>query len=199
MTRLSYTKALSQLLEPLDYSLDTKAKEWARIRDGMWACVHLQKSWIDGGMTVNLFAKDLVTDSILRSIPCKNLLGARTISVRIGRLIDGPNSLDRWWKSDPNGPTEVAEAVRTYGIPWFDAVQTLEDQASKWFYRGGSHSWRDRHLCDLAVTLYRMGEIDEALALFDAPLPKTALEPLVPEGLCVQRWLLARKAELSAP
>jgi hypothetical protein len=185
MTRLSYTKALDQALQPLGFAREEK--DWIRVRGDIWDCVGLQKSWIDGSVTVNLYAKDLETDRILKSIACDVQLGVRPEYERIGILID---NYDRWWKNNPNGPSEVADAVRTYGIPWFERIQSLEDQASKWYYRQNTGPrWGSRSLTALAVTLYRLGALDEALALFEGPVPKTAISTLVTEGRCVQRWL----------
>ena len=148
--------------------------------------MNLQKSWVDGSVTVNLFAKNLETERILESIACDEVLGIVLFGQRIGALIDGR---DRWWKNDPNGPAEVAEAVQVYVIPWFERVQSLEDEASKWYGRGTTGSWRKPNLTVLAVTLFRLGALEEALALFDEPVPKTAIPLFVIEGRCVQRWL----------
>jgi hypothetical protein len=148
----------------------------------------LQKSWIDGGVTVNLWAKDLETEKILGGIPCETELGIFQFGVRIGQLMDG---YDRWWRNDPNGPEELAEAVRAYGVPWFDRVPSVEEEAAKWPYRG-PQVWRMANLPALAVTLYRVGKLEEALALFEAPVPKTANPSLVARGRCVQRWLEAQ-------
>lgn len=184
MTRLSYTKALSRTLEPLGFVC--KGKDWIRLRGEIQDWVNLQKSWIDGSVTLNLFAKNLETERILKSIACDEVLGVRQFGQRIGQLIDGR---DRWWKNDPNGPAEVAEAVKVYGIPWFERVRSLEDEASKWYGRGTTGSWRKPNLTVLAVTLFRLGALEEALALFEEPVPKTAIPMLVTEGRCVQRWL----------
>ena len=186
MTRLSYTKALDRALQPLGFARE--AKDWIRQRGEIQDCVNLQKSWIDGSVTINLFAKNLETERILRSIPCDKVLGIILFGQRIGQLIDGR---DRWWKNDPNGPIEVAEAVLVYGIPWFERVQSLEDEALTWYGRGTTRPWRKPNLAALAVTLFRLGALEEALALFEEPVPKTALPTLVAEGRCVQRWLQA--------
>lgn len=188
MTRLSYTKALDRALQPLGFVRDGK-KDWKRRRGDIEDWVNLQKSWIDGGVTVNLFAKNLETERILRSIPCDEELGIISSGQRIGYLIDGR---DRWWKNDPNGPVEVAEAVRGYGIPWFERVQSLEDEASLWYWRGTTGSWRKPNLAALVVTLFRLGALEEALALFDEPVPKTSIPTSVAKGRCVQRWLQAQ-------
>jgi len=184
MTRLSYTKALDRALQPLGFARE--GKDWIRLRGEIRDWVNLQKSWVDGSVTVNLFAKNVETERILKSIACDEVLGVRQSGQRIGELIDGR---DRWWKNDPNGPAEVAEAVQVYGIPWFDRVQSLEDEASKWYGRGTTGSWRKPNLTVLAVTLFRLGVLEEALALFEEPVPKTAIPMLVTEGRCVQRWL----------
>lgn len=186
MTRLSYASALDRALKPLGFARESDRKNWIRLRGEIQDCVNLQKSAVDGSVTINLFAKNLATERILTSIPCETELGARQFGERIGHLIDG---YDRWWKNDPDGPIELAEAVRAYGIPWFEGVRSLEDEASSWYGRGTSGSWRKPNLAVLAVTLFRMGALQEALALFDEPVPKTAIPTLVTEGRCVQRWL----------
>lgn len=147
MTRLSYTKALDNLLLPLGFERQNK-REWVRVRGSMKEDLDLQKSWIDGSVTVNVWAKDLETERILKSIECEAVLWIRQSCVRIGTLIDGR---DRWWKNNPNGPSELAEAVRTYGVPWFDRVQSLEDQAAKWYSRGKGSPWRNANITVLAV------------------------------------------------
>ena len=191
MTRLSYTKALDRALEPLGFARDGKT-DWKRVRGEIEDWVNLQKSWIDGGVTVNLFAKNLETERILRSIPCDKRLGIISFGQRIGDLIDGR---DRWWKNDPNGPSEVAEAVQVYGIPWFERVQSLEDEASLWYWRGTTGSWKKPNLSALVVTLFRLGALEEALGLFEEPVPRTAMPRMVAEGRCVQRWLQAQVRE----
>lgn len=184
MTRPSYTRALDRALGPLGFVRE--GKDWIRLRGEIQDWVNLQKSWVDGSVTVNLFAKNLETERILRSIACDEVLGVRQFGQRIGELIDGR---DRWWKNDPNGPAEVAEAVQVYGIPWFEQVRSLEDEASQWYGRGTTGSWRKPNLTVLAVTLFRLGALEEALALFEEPVPKTAIPMLVTEGRCVQHWL----------
>ena len=186
MSRTSYLKALDDLLRPLGFQ--RRGREWVRVRGDIEERLDLQKSWIDGGVTVNLWARDLETEKILKSIPCETPLGIIQFGERIGTLIDGR---DRWWRNDPNGPAELAEAVRVHGVPWFDRVPSVEEEAVRWPYRG-TQIWRSPNLPALAVTLYRVGKLEEALALFEAPVPKTAIPSLVARGRCVQRWLEAQ-------
>jgi len=192
MTGRSYTAALDRLLQPLRFNRE--GKSWIRVRGSIWDCVDLQKSWVDGSVTVNLYGKDLETEKLLQTIGCDSPLGIVLLGQRIGLLIDGH---DRWWKNDPSGPAELAEAVRVHGISWFERVQSLEDQATLWYSRAATaQPWRKPNLAALAVTLYRLGELDEALALFEAPIPRTAIPTLVADGRCVERWLKSRKSEL---
>ena len=191
MTRPSYTAALDRLLGPLGF--ERHGGDWIRLRGDIWDCVDLQKTWVDGSVTVNLYGKDLETERLLQSIACDVPSGIRLFGQRLGLLIDGR---DRWWKNNPNGPSEVAEAVRVYGIPWLERVRSLEDEATHWYGRAATAKpWRNPNLAALAVTLYRLGERDEALALFEAPVPKTAIPTLVAEGRCVQRWLQSQRRE----
>jgi len=84
----------------------------------------------------------------------------------------------------------MAEAVRVYGVPWFDRVRSVKDQAAKWYGRHSTEGpWRNSNLPALAVTLYRLGELDEALALFAAPERKTSIPNYVAKCRCVERWL----------
>lgn len=182
-----YAKALHALLKPLGFA--RKGNDWIRIRGDMWECVDIQGSWL-GGVTVNVSAKDLKTAEILAGISCEEELWLAPTATRVGHLIDG---YDRWWKDEPNGPAEMTEAVRIYGLPWFDRVRSVEDQAAKWYGRHSDKSpWRNTRLPELAVTLYRLGEVEEALRLFEAPERKTTPPLLVTECRCVERWLKAR-------
>lgn len=193
MTRLSYTKALDQALLPLGFTREGKAKDWFRLRGEIQDWVNLQKSWIDGSVTINLFAKSVETERMLRAVACSETLGVIQSGQRIGSLIDG---LDRWWKNNPEGPKEVADAVLAYGIPWFERVQSLEDQASIWYWRGTTGSWRKQNLAALAMTLFRLGAVEEALALFDEPVPRMAIPTLVTKGRCMQRWLQEQASKI---
>jgi hypothetical protein len=179
-----YAKALHALLKPLGFS--RKGNEWTRVRDDIWERVDIQGSWL-GGVTVNVSAKDLRTAEIFESIPCAEELWLRPITSRVGQLID---KRDRWWTDEPDGPAEMAEAVRVYGVPWFDRVRSVEDQAAKWYGRYSTDGpWRNSSLPALAVTLYRLGELDEALALFTEPERKTGIASYVAKCRCVEHWL----------
>lgn len=188
MSRPSYAKALDRFLQPLGFQREDN--DWVRIRGDMWECVNLQISWV-AGVTANIEMKDLETEKILQSIPCEKPIFMAPVIVRIGDLINGN---DRWWKNAPNGPTELIEAVEAHGLPWFDKVRTPEDQAARWYGRGTQRPWLG-NMTVLPITLYRIGELAEALALFEAPVPKTANPVFVARAKCVQLWLQQRANE----
>lgn len=188
MSRLTYTKAINDVLSPVGFR--RRGPEWTRIRGEVEEMLDLQKSRVDGAVTVNVWAKNLETERILKLVPCEEPLGIIQQGVRIGELVDGQ---DWWWKNDPDGPAEMARLVCTHALPWFDQFPTLEAQATKQYGRGRLRPWRSSSIAPLAITLYRMGQIDEALALFDAPIPRTALPGLVATCKCVKRWLEAQK------
>ncbi|MGH6909206.1 MAG: DUF4304 domain-containing protein [Phenylobacterium sp.] len=183
MSAPSYAKALDRLLQPLGFRRE--GDDWIRVRGSLWECINLQVSWV-AGVTANVQMKDLETEAILQAIPCEEPIFMSPVSWRIGQLVDG---YDKWWRNAPNGPAELTAAVEAYGLPQFDKVRTLEDQAAKWYGRGGDRAWRSPSLAALAVTLYRMGALVEARSLFESMPPRTAIPSLVARGRCVQRWL----------
>ena len=188
MTRMSYNTALNKTLKPLGFKRE--GKNWVRVRGDMRECVNLQTSTYLG-TTANLYAKDLKTEKLLGEALSTDKPHLLPETQRIGGLIDGH---DRWWRRDPNGPASLAQAVGTFGVPWFDKVRTLEDQAELWYGRyGGSAWWRGPPLIYLALTLYRMGCLDEALTAIRRPVPRTAIPSWVANVAAVREWL-ERKA-----
>ena len=187
MTRLSYTRALDNLLLPLGF--EREKNMWSRASGDILEQLNLQKSWLDGSVTVNLFAKDHETERIIKTIPCKHALGIVQYGVRFPQLIEGSDRLDRWWKNNPEGPVEVAGLAQRYALPWFASVTTVEDQAREWYGRTTKNTWKEPNLAALAVTLYRLGELDEALVLFDEPIPRTANPVMVEKARCIESWV----------
>ena len=188
MTRLSYTKALDNLLVPLGF--EREKNMWSRPSGDILEQLNLQKSWVDGSVTVNLFAKDIETERIIKTIPCKHVLGIVQLSVRFSELIEGSDGRSLWWKNNPEGPAEVARLTQRYALPWFAKVVSLEDQGREWYPRGTKGTWKKPNLGALVVTLYRLGELDEALALFDEPIPRTANPVMVEKARCIESWVM---------
>ncbi len=177
----SYAAALGQVLEPMGFSRN--GNEWTRVRGDLWEYVGLQISQI-AGVTANLSIKDLETERLLlEAIPSKTEM--IPITARIGTLMDG---YDHWWKKDPNGPSELAEAVRVHAEPFFARVRTLEDQAAKWFGRGRSKPWHVGSRIHLALTLYRLGEVQEACDALRNP-PKLTPPYWLADIESVRTWL----------
>ncbi len=61
----SYAKALDKVLVPRGFA--RSGDDWVRVRGDMWECLNRQSSWL-GGVTVNLYMKDLVTESLFLEI-----------------------------------------------------------------------------------------------------------------------------------
>lgn len=188
----TYRGALDNVLTPEGFVRD--GSEWIRTRGDMWESVDLQVSTI-AGTTANLVMKDLETERMLgEALGVRKSNHINAISIRIGNLING---FDRWWRQDPNGPAELSQALVTYGLPYFDRVKTLEEQAARWYGRGGKR-WHGKSLICLAITLYRMGELDEACAELSVPTPRTAIPAAVANVQTVRRWLGCERADAGA-
>ena len=129
MSGRSYKKRLDDLLTPLGFVRD--GQDWIRVRDGMKERVNLQVSNI-AGSTINLNVVDVESARLASEILSGSGEFYMGISQRIGHLID---NYDHWWRREPNGPAELTDAVRTYGLPFFDRVRSLDDQAANWFGR----------------------------------------------------------------
>jgi len=109
---------------------------------------------------------------------------------RIDSLI---GDCSRWWRQDEaDGPSDMADTVLKHGLPWFDRVRTLEQQAEHWYGRKTALTERGYHgglLIKLALTLYRMGELCEAGEVLCKPVPRTAIPSSVEDVAKVREWL----------
>lgn len=184
MTRKSYVAAVDSVLKPMGFTRE--GKEWSRLVGTVFEHVDLQVS-STAGTTANLWSYDTATSDLLKkAIPWKPDVGMVLSAWRIGDLMDGR---DRWWKNDPNGPTELAEALKIHVPPFFEARRALEDQARffgraepRWFPSGTASRMY------LALTLYRMGELEEACAALQNP-PRTAPVSWLAQAESVRKWL----------
>lgn len=183
MSRRSYKARLDALLTPLGFTRN--GQNWSRVREGMKETVNLQVSNI-AGSTINLQVVDVESARLADEISAGSGEFHMGITQRIGHLID---NYDHWWNSHSNGPAELTEAVRVYGLPYFDRVRSLEDQAAKWFGRGGGGRWHGPTMIGLAITLYRLGEAEEALVVLSMPPPKLAIPAWVARVEQVRRWI----------
>ena len=184
MTRKSYVAAADNVLKPMGFTRE--GKEWSRRVGTMFEHVDLQVSSI-AGTTANLWSYDTATSELLKkAIPWKTDVGMVLSAWRIGDLMNGR---DRWWKNDPNGPAELAGALKTHVPPFFEARRSLEDQAR--FFGRAEPRWKPGSTADriyLALTLYRMGELEEACAALQNP-PRTAPASWLAQAESVRTWL----------
>jgi hypothetical protein len=185
MRRKSYVSALDEVLNPLGFQ--RVGRVWSRHVGTVLEQIDLQVSSI-AGTTANLWTKDLATEALLEeAIPWKRPIGIIQEGVRIGELMEG--DLDRWWKNDPNGPAELAEALKTHVPPLFESRRSLEDQAR--LFGRAEQRWKPSSTANriyLALTLYRMGELQEACAALQNP-PRTAPASWLAQAESVRTWL----------
>ena len=155
MTRRSYVAALDDLLVPEGF--ERQGDEWIRERDGFLDIVNKQVS-VYLGVTANVMCKDLTSQKILLEVVPKGSPRLNFPDVfRVSELMGVP---DLWWRRDPKGPAEMAEALRDYGLPYFDRMRSLEFQLSK-LGRGALMRHVSPTRLYRAVTLYRLGEFKE--------------------------------------
>src|SRR4051812_43253961 len=132
--------------------------------------VNLQTSPI-AGTTANLYSRDLALEALLReAMPAGSPAHFAYGGMRIGALIDG---YDRWWRRDPNGPRELAEAIEAHAPAYFDTrvipakVNDLKASAAR------AKEWSQApSTIRLAIMLYRAGERDEACKVLGRKLSK---------------------------
>jgi hypothetical protein len=166
LTDRTYAQALSRVLTPEGFT--RKGRDWMRIRDGCCDMVYLQ-SHTYLGTTVDLLTRDLATEQILDEALPDEPGGLARFCMRLGHLIDGQ---DRWWRQDQNGPAELSDAVRVYGLPYFERFRSLEEQAR--LFGRFSPKWRVTPTrIYLAITLWRMGLKEEACEALSNPRPRT--------------------------
>jgi hypothetical protein len=184
MTRRSYAATLDDVLVPMGFKREGKA--WSRTVGTVLEEINLQSSQI-AGTTANLWSKDLATEELLRqAVPWKRPLDLLPSVYRIGTLMTGN---DRWWKNDPNGPSELATAIKVFAPPFFEARRGLSDQAR--LFGRAQPRWMPGGTGDrmyLALTLYRMDELEEACAALASP-PRTAPASWLAQAESVRTWL----------
>ncbi len=198
MSRKTYVGALEAVLTPMGFARRVKdysphEPEWTRMVGTIEDCVDLQRSMYRGS-TCNLWTKDTALGALVRSaIPWEPYGGLWQTGYRIGDLLGGGVG-DRWWKNDPNGPDELAAAVRDHAETYFARYRTIEDQAARYGRFGEGRRGPDDTIL-LALTLYRMGEYEEALRAFENR-PRLTPEIWNRRLDSVQAWLQARRDEI---
>jgi hypothetical protein len=171
MKRISFPKAVGGVLEPVGFEKTATRGLWRRQCGDYLDGIELQISKFFDRITVNVWVRDDVSAAILAKIhPPDREPGIEVpVSLRIGKIVNGPKSLDKWWlRSDPNGPAEIAEMLKTGVLPFLDRVHSLEGMTA--YLEMNVVNWDDR--LNLAVALYRLGEKERALKVLDESTPK---------------------------
>src|SRR4051812_4466797 len=116
MSKPTYIATLDKALAPLGFARPaepdpTGDRVWVRRRGDVQDTISHQVSAFGRGSTANLWTHNVRTEALLReAIPWERPLYIVGGAVRIGQLID-PKTCDKWWKNDPNGPKEMADAL----------------------------------------------------------------------------------------
>jgi hypothetical protein len=189
----SYVGAIDAVLNPEGFGRDGRL--WSRERDGILDQIDMQVSQF-AGTTANVSMIDLKTrTTLLEATAPDPATSFGVVNVRIGELMDGS---DRWWRKDPTGPAQLAQAIKTYALPFLDQLRPLERQAL-YYGRAGAKPWK--HIPSqlyLAMTLYRMGDWAEARQALENPHVSTRH---FPEGMArveeLKRWLDERRPSSS--
>lgn len=188
MKKLNFPQALDRVLAPAGFTREKML--WSRTRGDIRDEVFLDRNWLDGSMMADLRMRDLVTEEILRGMPADPPLFLWPISIPAGFLLEKQK---QWWRKDENGPEELAAAVQNFGLPWFDQVHTLEDEGAVWIRNSFPLGMHPASFSVRVVTLYRLGAIDEAIALLVAAKPRKMTPPgTVAAYHTVRNWFEAQ-------
>jgi hypothetical protein len=184
--RTSYAAAVDKVLRPMGF--EQNGRDWTRQIGSVLEGVSLQKSQI-AGTTANLWSKDLATEALLKeAMPWLEPPIMVIFSWRIGQLMSG---LDCWWKNDSNGPTELSEALQKHVPEFFNGRRSLEAQALS--FGRLSPKWSGSRI-NLAMTLYRLGDAEEACRILENP-PKTTPDVWKRKAESVRNWILRSQAK----
>jgi len=166
--KISFPKAVGAVLADAGFALSTR-NEWVRSHGDYVDRVDLQISRGFDQITVNLhILDDRVRSAIQSAHPTDPFLASFSpIHVRLPTIMSG---YDKWWiRSDPDGPAKVAEAVKTYALPFFDGLHSPEAMLAYLQVRG-SIQWRNPTArMNVALILHRLGRTSEALSALDDP------------------------------
>jgi hypothetical protein len=183
----SYTQAIAQILQPLGYM--RQDNDWILQVGDIEECVNLQRSALGRGVTVNLYSVDLRSQAMLNEALAPAQEWRRWwIDERISSLF---SEFDTWWKNDPDGPADVAEKIRQYGLPFLIRMRDPLEQANRFglqvLLQG---KWRQGPtVAHLAITLHRMGEYDLACRALDVPRRRHEIDSLVDKIRAVRKYL----------
>jgi hypothetical protein len=166
----SVRAALDHLLMPFGFIRD--GEYWTRYFENIEEAIHLQKS-NTLGLTVNIHSVDNSSKRMLiEGVGPKAPSLYYWVSVRIGALMD---NYDHWWKAGPQAIEEIPRLVSELALPFLEKMRSPAEQADR-FGRRAVGEPGPRHIpsaLKLAITLYRMGEKEEACRALVIPKRRT--------------------------
>ena len=168
MKRLTYPKAMAAVLEGIGF--ERNKDQWFR-RSGMFEDnIDFQVGKDLKDITANARLRNFAVEiEISRASPPGEHIGILyPVYRRVPMLIDRH---DRWWsRSDPDGPAQMAAAVRDYALPFLERLHSLE-ALKAYLEETGSIKWRDAtSRMYVAIILGLTGRTEEAVeALSDPP------------------------------
>ena len=167
MKKLNYNTAVDYVLRLAGFVRDKQF--WRRFTDDFVDMADVKISSNFEKVTINLQIVERRTFEIYSGQPAD----AETryyhcpVDRRLNMII---TEYDRWWpRGDPETPSLMLEAIRDHGLPYFDKMHSLEAMETH-IRKVVAKPWRDqRGTVFLAITLCRMGRIEEALDLIKDP------------------------------
>jgi hypothetical protein len=179
----SRVKEITDALHPLLKSVGFKRvrSTWNRAADPFIDVVNVQIAKSLVGVWVNLGVADpRAYELIWRAPPPRQFSEADAIArARLGELITGR---DRWWElSDPGAGDEIANALESHGLPFFDGMHTY-GAVERWLANEPGRYPPIK--LGLAFAQHRQGKQQEAcatLAMLGSPSSLGAWAPAVDE------------------
>lgn len=167
MKRLTYSKSVGDVLVAAGFHKSGRNR-WLREVGEYLDAVDIQMGRDLKDLTVNLHLRNRVAKDLINASAPAGAPGlSYTLSKRLG-LLEG--RFDKWWnRSDPEGPAQVADAIKTHALPFLDGLHSLEALMT-YLEPERETKWRDTtRRMELAITLARLGRNQDAIDLLSDP------------------------------
>jgi hypothetical protein len=170
LKQLTYPKAVDAVLAPAGFVRENP-RVWVRKIGDYQDEIDLQVSISSNSITFNFAFTDMATAAVVDTAKPARSKFSSTFpdNFRLGLLTD---NYDKWWnRSDPDGPSAMAEGLKTHVLPFLDGLHSLEGM--KAFLQTRVIKWRSPAArMHLAVTQARLGDKAAALETLEEPPPK---------------------------
>ena len=166
MANTTFWRTLDKVLEPVGFVRSDRT--WERVEEGFRDHIHLQT--VSGsGTRAYVATTDMVSDAILDSVTPREFVGEigllDVVSINVGDFL-GPYS--RYWRGTGSGPSDLAQVIVDYGLPFLARLHTFEGMKER--LERSAIKWRDpTSRFHLAIMLHRAGRNQEALDLMADP------------------------------